>query len=134
MEGKETAESLAEEAAASSLTRTCHLYVVDQQPIGQLLFELWCEQKGPAYHRCLKFLDAARRYEVGFALPACSALTNGHKDLFAPCVDAVKRTLAGAPFKQFTGSMYFHRYLQWKWLEAQPVTYKTFRIESRKKE
>ena len=25
-------------------------------------------------------------------------------------------------------SMYFHRYLQWKWLERQPVTYKTFRM------
>ena len=24
--------------------------------------------------------------------------------------------------------MYFHRYLQWKWLERQPVTYKTFRM------
>lgn len=39
-------------------------YVVDQQPIGKLLFDQWCEQKGPAYHRCLKFLDAAKRYEV----------------------------------------------------------------------
>jgi G protein-coupled receptor kinase len=25
-------------------------------------------------------------------------------------------------------SMYFHRYLQWKYLERQPVTYKTFRM------
>ncbi|KAL1492087.1 hypothetical protein ABEB36_012581 [Hypothenemus hampei] len=24
--------------------------------------------------------------------------------------------------------MYFHRYLQWKWLESQPVTHKTFRM------
>ncbi|KAG5869681.1 hypothetical protein JTB14_024699 [Gonioctena quinquepunctata] len=39
-------------------------YVVDQQPIGKLLFDQWCEFKGPAYHRCLKFLDAAKRYEV----------------------------------------------------------------------
>lgn len=39
-------------------------YVVDQQPLGKLLFDQWCEQKGPAYHRCLKFLDAAKRYEV----------------------------------------------------------------------
>ena len=28
----------------------------------------------------------------------------------------------------FFRSMYFHRYLQWKWLERQPVTYKTFRM------
>lgn len=38
--------------------------MIDQQPIGKLLFDQWCEQKGPAYHRCMKFLDAAKRYEV----------------------------------------------------------------------
>lgn len=55
-------------------------------------------------------------------------LTDGHKDLFSPCVTAVKNCLASQPFYDFTSSMYFHRYLQWKWLEAQPVTYKTFRM------
>ncbi|KAJ8985985.1 hypothetical protein NQ317_013869 [Molorchus minor] len=135
-------------------------YVVDQQPIGKLLFGLWCELKAPRYHRCLKFLDAAKRYEVetdeqrlelanairkefmvgaegeegvclpelGLAQSGCDKLTNGHKDLFASCVQAVKACLAGEPFREFTRSMYFHRYLQWKWLEAQPVTYKTFRM------
>ncbi|XP_019865295.1 G protein-coupled receptor kinase 2 [Aethina tumida] len=135
-------------------------YVVDQQPIGKLLFDQWCESKGQEYKRCLKFLDAAKSYEVAtdeqrleladsikrefmvgkegeetVALPdlgqvsfTCDKLTNGHKDLFAPCVQAVKQCLAGEPFREFTKSMYFHRYLQWKWLEAQPVTYKTFRM------
>lgn len=55
-------------------------------------------------------------------------LINGHKDSFTPCVETVKSFLAGEPFKDFTTSMYFHRYLQWKWLESQPVTYKTFRM------
>lgn len=50
------------------------------------------------------------------------------KDVFAGCVVAVKAFLAEAPFCDFQTSMYFHRYLQWKWLEAQPVTYKTFRM------
>lgn len=134
--------------------------MVDQQPIGKHLFDQWCEEKGPRYHRCLKFLDAAKRYEVetdeqrmelanaikkefmvgadgqegvslpevGVAVSSSDKLTNGHKDLFAPCVQAVKECLAGEPFQEFTKSMYFHRYLQWKWLEAQPVTYKTFRM------
>ncbi|XP_018564693.1 G protein-coupled receptor kinase 2 [Anoplophora glabripennis] len=135
-------------------------YVVDQQPIGKLLFDQWCEEKGPRYHRCVKFLDAAKRYEVetdeqrlelansikkefmvgaegqegislpeiGVAVSSCDKLTNGHKDLFAPCMQAVKDCLAGEPFQEFTKSMYFHRYLQWKWLESQSVTYKTFRM------
>ncbi|KAF5291154.1 hypothetical protein FQA39_LY14396 [Lamprigera yunnana] len=66
--------------------------------------------------------------EVGLELTVGDKLTNGHKDLFVPCVQAVKSFLAGEPFKDFTNSMYFHRYLQWKWLESQPVTYKTFRM------
>ncbi|XP_017773127.1 PREDICTED: G protein-coupled receptor kinase 2 [Nicrophorus vespilloides] len=71
---------------------------------------------------CLRFP------ELGIELSASDKLTNGHKDLFAPCVHTVKACLAGEPFKDFTKSMYFHRYLQWKWLEAQPITYKTFRM------
>ncbi|XP_034112882.1 G protein-coupled receptor kinase 2 [Drosophila albomicans] len=55
-------------------------------------------------------------------------LNSGGKDLFAHCVKAVKAFLAGEPFREFEHSMYFHRYLQWKWLEAQPITYKTFRM------
>lgn len=40
----------------------------------------------------------------------------------------MKEYLAGTPFDEFKESMYFHRYLQWKWLEGQPVTQKTFRM------
>ncbi|EDW16488.1 G protein-coupled receptor kinase 2 [Drosophila mojavensis] len=57
-----------------------------------------------------------------------SKLNSGGKDIFAQCVKAVKAFLAGEPFREFENSMYFHRYLQWKWLEAQPITYKTFRM------
>ena len=78
--------------------------------------------------------------------------------MFAACTAVVRGYLAGEPFKDFENSMYFHRYLQWKWLEryitqtyrhkhthrniilftvflvnhfppdSQPVTYKTFRM------
>lgn len=57
-----------------------------------------------------------------------SKLLNGSKELFEASVTAVKTFLQGEPFREFEASMYFHRYLQWKWLEAQPVTYKTFRM------
>ncbi|KAG1681082.1 G protein-coupled receptor kinase 2 [Nymphon striatum] len=49
-------------------------------------------------------------------------------DLFSECSKAVKDYMAGEPFKEFIDSMYFHRYLQWKYLESRPVTAKTFRM------
>lgn len=33
----------------------------------------------------------------------------GSKELFEPCVTAVKSFLAGEPFSEFESSMYFHR-------------------------
>jgi len=50
------------------------------------------------------------------------------RELFIECQVEVKKFLSGAPFKEFKMSMYFHRYLQWKYLECQQVTYKTFRM------
>ncbi|XP_026272375.1 G protein-coupled receptor kinase 5 isoform X2 [Frankliniella occidentalis] len=55
-------------------------------------------------------------------------LSPANKDVFDECSSAVKAFLEGEPFHQFQESMYFHRYLQWKWLESQPVTHKTFRM------
>lgn len=50
------------------------------------------------------------------------------RDVFPMATRAVKHFLSGEPFKEFENSMYFLRYLQWKFLEAQPVTHKTFRM------
>lgn len=55
-------------------------------------------------------------------------LNSKSRELFSQCVKAVKTFLGVQPFKEFRMSMYFHRYLQWKNLERQPVTYKTFRM------
>ncbi|XP_045506673.1 G protein-coupled receptor kinase 2 isoform X1 [Colias croceus] len=141
-------------------------YIVDQQPIGKLLFRQFCEKNRPHYHKYNSFLDArpdviqAERYEVevdegrvalasevfshylkaedGEAVTdvvpaaviedASALLEGGSKDIFSECIRCVKNFLAGTPFAEFERSMYFHRYLQWKWLEAQPVTQNTFRM------
>ncbi|KAK7109223.1 G protein-coupled receptor kinase 5-like isoform X1 [Littorina saxatilis] len=50
------------------------------------------------------------------------------KDLFNDCAQVVKNYLAEEPFSDFVESMFFKRYLQWKWLESQPVTKNTFRM------
>lgn len=39
-------------------------YVVDQQPIGRLLFRQFCQDKKPSYHRYNLFLDSIEKYEI----------------------------------------------------------------------
>ncbi|XP_064084755.1 G protein-coupled receptor kinase 2-like isoform X1 [Macrobrachium nipponense] len=136
-------------------------YVVDQQPIGRLLFRQYCECVKPMYHKYNKFLDDVERYQVEVdekrqeaahaifnkylqqtslewqilgilnesLVASCKEnLDSSEKELFNGCAADVKLFLANEPFKEFEASMYFNRYLQWKWLESQPVTYKTFRM------
>ncbi|KAM8939556.1 G protein-coupled receptor kinase 4 [Pelodytes ibericus] len=49
------------------------------------------------------------------------------KELFKDCARFVHDYLSGVPFQDYQESMYFSRFLQWKWLERQPVTKNTFR-------
>ncbi|XP_023700550.1 G protein-coupled receptor kinase 6 [Paramormyrops kingsleyae] len=49
------------------------------------------------------------------------------KDLFKECTKLIHGCLSEAPFSDYQESMYFNRFLQWKWLERQPVTKNTFR-------
>ncbi|XP_027977528.1 G protein-coupled receptor kinase 5 isoform X2 [Eumetopias jubatus] len=49
------------------------------------------------------------------------------KELFSACAQSVHDYLKGEPFHEYLDSMYFDRFLQWKWLERQPVTKNTFR-------
>nr|XP_011715808.1 G protein-coupled receptor kinase 5 isoform X5 [Macaca nemestrina]XP_011715817.1 G protein-coupled receptor kinase 5 isoform X5 [Macaca nemestrina] len=49
------------------------------------------------------------------------------KELFSACAQSVHEYLRGEPFHEYLDSMYFDRFLQWKWLEGQPVTKNTFR-------
>lgn len=49
------------------------------------------------------------------------------KELFCNCVKSVHDYLSGRPFNEYQESMYFDRFLQWKWLERQVVTKNTFR-------
>lgn len=41
--------------------------------------------------------------------------------LFQPLLQATLAHLSQAPFQEFLGSLYFQRFLQWKWLETQPT-------------
>ncbi|XP_074708497.1 steroidogenic acute regulatory protein, mitochondrial isoform X7 [Strix uralensis] len=49
------------------------------------------------------------------------------KDLFSSCLHPLHEYLSGDPFVDYRDSMYFDRFLQWKYLERQSVTKDTFR-------
>ncbi|XP_054660310.1 G protein-coupled receptor kinase 5-like isoform X6 [Grus americana] len=49
------------------------------------------------------------------------------KDLFSSCLRPLHEYLSGDPFADYRDSMYFDRFLQWKYLERQSITKDTFR-------
>ncbi|CAN9501030.1 unnamed protein product [Ophioblennius macclurei] len=49
------------------------------------------------------------------------------KELFKDCTKLIHDFLSVAPFADYLDSMFYNRFLQWKWLERQPVTKNTFR-------
>ncbi|XP_054942229.1 G protein-coupled receptor kinase 4 isoform X3 [Physeter macrocephalus] len=49
------------------------------------------------------------------------------KDVFKECTRIVHDYFSGESFEEYQESSYFSRFLQWKWLERQPVTKNTFR-------
>uniref|UniRef100_A0A3B4VMU7 G protein-coupled receptor kinase n=1 Tax=Seriola dumerili TaxID=41447 RepID=A0A3B4VMU7_SERDU len=108
----------------------------ERQPIGRLLFRQFCETR-PELRRCVKFLDAVAEYEV---TPDERRKESGQElvdKYFDPKVASaflslsvsllIHDYLSVAPFADYLDSMYYNRFLQWKWLERQPVTKNTFR-------
>ncbi|KAL2094709.1 hypothetical protein ACEWY4_009428 [Coilia grayii] len=49
------------------------------------------------------------------------------KELFKESTKLIHDYLSVAPFADYLDSMFFNRFLQWKWLERQPITKNTFR-------
>ncbi|MFT7817258.1 G protein-coupled receptor kinase 6-like [Arapaima gigas] len=54
-------------------------------------------------------------------------LQSSGADLFKECITRIHDYLSTRPFADYLESMYFNRFLQWKWLEMQPVLKNTFR-------
>lgn len=134
-----------------------YVSICEKQPIGRLLFRLYCETKGKL-HRCIQLLDAMEDYEVTpdekrksrgekiiktflskqspqhvdiaevFADQCRENLERSPcKDIFSNCRKAVHEYLSAGPFADYQNSMYYDRFLQWKVLERQPITKDTFR-------
>ncbi|KAG8591292.1 hypothetical protein GDO81_000116 [Engystomops pustulosus] len=115
--------------------------VCEKQPIGRLLFRRSTEYEvAPDEKRKdhgLKLLDTYFNNGSAAHLPEIPQDTVHEckerleqtpcKELFKDCTRVVHDYLRGVPFEDFQESMYFSRFLQWKWLERQPVTKNTFR-------
>uniref|UniRef100_A0A8B9HWK1 G protein-coupled receptor kinase n=1 Tax=Astyanax mexicanus TaxID=7994 RepID=A0A8B9HWK1_ASTMX len=128
----------------------------ERQPIGRMLFRQFCDTR-PELRRCVRFLDSVAEYEVTqdekrkecgqevldkFLNPKdhvaevseemaskCAERLEQEacKELFMECTKLIHDYLSVAPFADYLDSMFFNRFLQWKWLERQPVTKNTFR-------
>uniref|UniRef100_A0A8C6SMV2 G protein-coupled receptor kinase n=1 Tax=Neogobius melanostomus TaxID=47308 RepID=A0A8C6SMV2_9GOBI len=129
----------------------------EKQPIGRLLFRQYCDTRpelkrcidfmdAVAMYQLAP--DEKRRdfgLNVCLLLPVQSAahLPDIPQDVVAACRERLEQSpckelfndfnkivrdyLSGAPFSSYQESMHFSRFLQWKWLERQPVTKNTFR-------
>uniref|UniRef100_A0A8D2LJF7 G protein-coupled receptor kinase n=1 Tax=Varanus komodoensis TaxID=61221 RepID=A0A8D2LJF7_VARKO len=122
----------------------------EKQPIGRLLFRQFCETRVELM-RCVKFLDAVvKPAQWQFA---CVTLTlcpqsvdhvpevppelvnlcserleqEPSKELFKESTKLIHDYLSMAPFADYLDSIFFNRFLQWKYLERQHVTKNTFR-------
>ena len=80
------------------------------------------EQFGPSSNKYISILPEDMINRVR------DSINSKSRELFSECQEEVKKFLSEEPYTEFRRSMYFHRYLQWKYLESQPVTYKTFRM------
>uniref|UniRef100_A0AAR2LB46 G protein-coupled receptor kinase n=1 Tax=Pygocentrus nattereri TaxID=42514 RepID=A0AAR2LB46_PYGNA len=105
----------------------------ERQPIGRMLFRQFCDTR-PELRRCVKFLDAVAEYEVtpdekrkecGQEINFMHSINIHSINLFFPRL--IHDYLSVAPFADYLDSMFFNRFLQWKWLERQPITKNTFR-------
>uniref|UniRef100_A0A8C2BK11 G protein-coupled receptor kinase n=1 Tax=Cyprinus carpio TaxID=7962 RepID=A0A8C2BK11_CYPCA len=102
----------------------------EKQPIGRQLFRQFCDTQ-PKLQRCIEFQDAVlapdeKRRDVGLNI-LDTYFNNGVNIVLALSYMIVREYLSGEPFSAYQETMYFSRFLQWKWLERQPVTKNTFR-------
>ncbi|CAK6442704.1 unnamed protein product [Pipistrellus nathusii] len=125
--------------------------VCSEQPIGKRLFqqflkadgrhvpalELWKDIEDydtidgdlrPQKARAIlaEYLDPQAKLFCGFldegtAAKAREGPAVSGDGLFQPLLRATLAHLSQAPFQEFLGSLHFQRFLQWKWLEAQPT-------------
>uniref|UniRef100_A0A674A711 G protein-coupled receptor kinase n=1 Tax=Salmo trutta TaxID=8032 RepID=A0A674A711_SALTR len=102
-----------------------YMSLCEKQPIGRLLFRLYCETRP----ELLRFIQTALIMFTESLAEQCRENLELHpcKEIFSDCRKALHDYLRRAPFSDYQNSMYFDRFLQWKMLERQPITKDTFR-------
>lgn len=59
--------------------------------------------------------------DEGMVVKVREGLVASGDGLFQPLLQATLAYLSQAPFQEYLDTLYFQRFLQWKWLEAQPT-------------
>uniref|UniRef100_A0A671RUJ3 G protein-coupled receptor kinase n=1 Tax=Sinocyclocheilus anshuiensis TaxID=1608454 RepID=A0A671RUJ3_9TELE len=126
----------------------------EKQPICRQLFRQFCDTQ-PKLRRCIEFLDAVAMFQLApdekrrdvalnildtyFNNGSAAHLPEIAQDVVGECRQKLEQSpckelfqefreyLSGEPFSAYQEAMYFSRFLQWQWLERQPVTKNTFR-------
>uniref|UniRef100_A0A8B9I1G0 G protein-coupled receptor kinase n=1 Tax=Astyanax mexicanus TaxID=7994 RepID=A0A8B9I1G0_ASTMX len=117
----------------------------ERQPIGRMLFRQFCDTR-PELRRCVRFLDSVAEYEVTqdekrkecgqevldkFLNPKSEDhVAEVSEEMASKCAERLEQEackelfmelihdyLSVAPFADYLDSMFFNRFLQWKWLE-----------------
>ncbi|CAL2049221.1 unnamed protein product [Caenorhabditis brenneri] len=80
--------------------------------------EFWCSSfmSEEVIAKCISAADSATHDD------------EPRSDIFAEPYKLTREYLSKQPMEQFMESMYFNRFLQWKWLENRPVDKHTFRL------
>ena len=87
--------------------------------VAQNIFDRYLIEKSDT--NVLEVVPADLVSKCNQAISSSGGIAKDSKEVFAGCVKSVKDFLSGVPFKEFEDSMYFHRYLQWKWLEGSVI-------------
>lgn len=102
---------------ASSIVSLLHSKPEDNPSGSQDEQEFWCSfLSDEVISTCITTADSATHDD------------EPRSDIFTEPYRLTCQYLTDAPFKEFAESMYFHRFLQWKWLEKRPVDKHTFRL------
>uniref|UniRef100_A0A1I7YW31 G protein-coupled receptor kinase n=1 Tax=Steinernema glaseri TaxID=37863 RepID=A0A1I7YW31_9BILA len=78
--------------------------------------------------RWCSFLDEESIADTLRAADDATTESEPSTDIFSDIYRKVRTFLADGPFGEFSESIYFYRYLQWKYLERRPVDKHTFRL------
>lgn len=89
-----------------SFSDVTYKYIVDEQPIGRLLFRQFCEESQPQFHRYNVFLDNIVSTHTLFSLHVYSFRCNIEHESLGSCVGFLNTYIACVNFDEKKYSLF----------------------------